>query len=89
MIYITEVDCRNKKGKYVKGAKITNVGFADKNEILISSNDSRLRLVNLVNYQRKMKYKCQGYINEKHNIYASFKLTCVLFAFIFLVMKEI
>ena len=65
------MDCRNRKGKFSKGAKITNVEFSNENEILITTNDSRLRLFNIENFKQVVKYK--GYKNQNFNIGATFK----------------
>lgn len=43
------------------------IAFLDGNkEILISTNDSRLRLINLEDYTQKYKYK--GHVNENLQI---------------------
>jgi len=77
--YVTAIECRNHKGKYRKGRKVTGLQYlnADTNnkhsahgssELLISTNDSRLRLYNLSNFDQKCKYK--GHENTQSQIHA-------------------
>ena len=68
--YSTRIDCKNRRGKFSSGRKVSGVQFLGKgNEILISTNDSRLRLFNLEDYTQKYKYK--GHRNENLQIEAS------------------
>lgn len=68
--YSTRIDCKNRRGKFSSGRKVSGVQFLGKgNEILISTNDSRLRLFNLEDYTQKYKYK--GHVNENLQIEAS------------------
>ena len=56
--YSTRIDCKNRRGKFSSGRRVSGVKFVGKgNEILISTNDSRLRLFNLDDYIQKYKYK--------------------------------
>ncbi|CDW88776.1 wd repeat-containing protein [Stylonychia lemnae] len=64
--YITRIDCKNRRGKFSAGRKISGVQFLSKNEILIATNDSRLRLFNLEDCIQKYKYK--GHKNENLQI---------------------
>lgn len=45
--YITRIDCKNRRGKFSSGRKISGINFINNLEILISTNDSRLRIINL------------------------------------------
>lgn len=46
--FSARIDCKNRRGKYSSGRRVSGVRFIGKsNEILISTNDSRLRLYNL------------------------------------------
>ena len=42
-----QFECRNRYGGFSKGRKVTSIEFINKNDILITTNDSRLRLFNL------------------------------------------
>jgi len=56
--YSTRIDCKNRRGKFSNGRRVSGVRFLGQgNEILISTNDSRLRLFNLDDYTQKYKYK--------------------------------
>jgi WD40 repeat protein len=61
-----EVSCKNKFsfGKLNKvGKKVTNITFTDEQEFLVTTNDSRMRLIDFVTYKTIMKYK--GHTNTK------------------------
>jgi WD40 repeat protein len=45
--YNSSFECKNKFGKYSKGTKITGLEFVNKNELLVTSGDSRIRLMNI------------------------------------------
>ena len=63
MNYSTRIDCKNRRGKHSSGRRVSGVKFIGKgNEVLISTNDSRLRLFNLEDYTQKYKYK--GHLSE-------------------------
>ena len=64
--YVTRIDCKNRRGKFSSGRKVSGVRFLNSNEVLISTNDSRLRLFNLEDYIQKYKYK--GHKNENLQI---------------------
>eukprot|EP01084_Bolivina_argentea_P293286 504390_1 len=84
--YVTAIECRNSSGKYRKGRKVTGLQYmphshADdmkniKNmehgspQLLISTNDSRLRLYNLSNFDMQCKYK--GHENTQSQIHGRF-----------------
>ena len=70
-----EVSCKNKYsfGKLNNtGKKITSIVFTDDQEFLVTTNDSRMRLINFLTFKTIMKYK--GHVNKSHLISASYKL---------------
>ena len=67
--YKSSFSCRNRIGKNSLGKKITSIDFFNKNEALISSCDSRLRLISMSDGKIIHKYK--GYLNENSMIRAS------------------
>ena len=79
--YVTAIECRNSSGKYRKGRKVTGLQYLKlgsnedhknaehgSSQLLISTNDSRLRLYNLSNFDMKCKYK--GHENTQSQIHA-------------------
>lgn len=64
-----QVDCRNRKGRKASGRKVTGIAFFE-DAILVTTNDSRMRLINLQNFSTRQKYK--GARNEHAPIRASF-----------------
>jgi WD40 repeat protein len=52
-----------KRGKYSNGRKVTGIEFINNNVILVSTNDSRIRLLNI--YDGKTIQKFKGHTNEK------------------------
>jgi len=62
---------RSTRGKNAKGKKITGIQMSPDNEkLLVTSNDSRIRLYNMKDYSLVCKYK--GLENESSQIKASF-----------------
>ena len=61
--YVTRVDCRNRRGKFSSGRKVTGIQFLSKNEFLIATNDSRLRTYSL-QAVNSLRYKYKGHRNE-------------------------
>lgn len=56
---ITEIECK-KSGNFIrskKGKKITNIHFIDNQFFLVSSNDNRLRILDISSYKILQKYK--------------------------------
>jgi WD40 repeat protein len=69
--YFTQLDARNRSGKNRKGKKVTGLVFApDGKHLLVTTNDSRLRLYDMDDYSCKMKYK--GLTNDELQIRAAF-----------------
>ena len=69
--YSYSFDCKNKSGKFSDGRKITNIEFLNMNLVLITTNDSSVRLVNVNDGKVIQKYK--GLKNEEYMIRASFE----------------
>jgi len=53
--YNTSFDCRNRFGKYSKGRKVTGLEFINNHDVLVTTNDSRIRLLNIK--ENKLKEK--------------------------------
>ena len=69
--YYTQVECRNRHGKYKKGKKVTGLQFtSDGKQLLVTTNDSRIRLYDMDDYRVVAKYK--GTINDELQIRAYF-----------------
>lgn len=69
--YDAQLDVKNKRGQHSRGKKITGLTFAPKlfpNALLITSNDSRIRLYD--GFTLRFKYK--GLANKSTQIKASF-----------------
>ena len=45
--YISVINCKNRYGKYSKGRKVTGIYSTNNSEALITTADSRIRLLNL------------------------------------------
>lgn len=70
MRYSCSFNCRNKSGKYSNGRKITGIAFINRKEAVVTTNDSRIRIVNAMNGTIIRKYK--GHLNEQSLIRASY-----------------
>ncbi|ESO05179.1 hypothetical protein HELRODRAFT_111180 [Helobdella robusta] len=69
--YFTQIHVRSTRGKNARGRKITGVEpFPGEDKILVTSNDSRIRLYDLRDLTLTCKYK--GVINSTSQIKASF-----------------
>eukprot|EP00884_Botryococcus_braunii_P023494 jgi/Botrbrau1/9829/Bobra.0313s0008.1 len=68
--YEAQIDVKNRRGQQSRGRKVTGMAFlpGDPSKLLITSNDSRIRLYET--YSMIMKYK--GYHNRSTQIRASF-----------------
>ena len=60
--YKASFNCRNRIGKNSMGKKITSIEFLNKNYSVISSSDSRIRLISM--NDGKLVHKYKGYSNE-------------------------
>lgn len=63
MKYSYSFDVKNKKGEFVEGTKITNFDFIDNFNLLITTNDNSIRLINGCDGNSLEKFK--GCINKK------------------------
>ncbi|XP_038630498.1 WD repeat-containing protein 44 isoform X2 [Scyliorhinus canicula] len=69
--YHTQIHVRSTRGRNRVGRKITGIEpLPGENKILVTSNDSRIRLYDLRDLSISMKYK--GYVNSSSQIKASF-----------------
>jgi len=53
----TKLDCKNQRGKFALGRKVSGICFLNQKEVIITTNDSRLRLFNLDETIQKVKFK--------------------------------
>lgn len=67
--YLTRVDVKNRHGKFSSGRKVSAISFLTKNEILITSSDNRLRVIDTEDCSLKYKYK--GHKNENLQLKAA------------------
>lgn len=86
MKYLTQMNCKNRAGKFKKGSKVTGLSFFKNDNdnmnmphsypfstlppLLVTTNDNRLRLFSLSDFSMTMKYK--GLKNSKMQIKANF-----------------
>nr|XP_023700595.1 WD repeat-containing protein 44-like [Paramormyrops kingsleyae] len=69
--YHTQIHVRSTRGRNRVGRKITGIEpLPGENKILVTSNDSRIRLYDLRDLSLSMKYK--GYVNSSSQIKATF-----------------
>ncbi|XP_034949974.1 WD repeat-containing protein 44 isoform X2 [Chelonus insularis] len=69
--YHTQIDVRSTRGKNSRGRKISGIEpMPGEDKILVTSNDSRIRLYDLRDLNLSCKYK--GYVNVSSQIKASF-----------------
>lgn len=69
--YYTQIHVRSTRGKNAQGRKISGIeSMPGEDKILVTSNDSRIRLYDLCGLSLSCKYK--GYVNVSSQIRASF-----------------
>ena len=68
--YITKLNCKNRRGAFANGSKVTGISFLNEKEVLITTSDSRLRLFNLDDVIQKVKFK--GFKGEHLLLRSSF-----------------
>jgi WD40 repeat protein len=69
--YRTQIECKNRSGKHKAGRKVTGLEFSPNGHyLLVTTNDSRIRLVNFKDFSLESKYK--GLQNEEMQLRASF-----------------
>ena len=68
-----EVICKNRRSFFrkAKGKNVTSIQFIDNSHFLVSTNDSRMRLINLNTLKTVYKYK--GNVNQMLNIVPDFE----------------
>ena len=70
--YYTMIHVRSARGKNAQGRKVTGIEpMPGEDKILVTSNDSRIRLYDLRDLSLSCKYK--GYVNSSSQIRASFR----------------
>lgn len=75
--YYTQIECRNQRGAMKRGRKVTGIEFAPGGKrVLITTNDSRMRLFNVEDYARVCKYK--GLVNDNLQIKGTFRYTLLM-----------
>lgn len=69
--YVTQIDCRNRHGKFSGGKKVTGLRFLpDSSNLLVTTCDSRIRLYDMDDKSMRTKFK--GLKNERLPIRAEF-----------------
>jgi WD40 repeat protein len=69
--YYTMIEARNRAGRHRRGRKVTGLAFSPRGgQLLISTNDSRLRLVSMDDFSTVAKFT--GLVNTNTQIRASF-----------------
>jgi WD40 repeat protein len=68
---------RNRLGRFALGRKVTNIQFINHSRALISTNDSRIRFVNMSD--GKMIHKYKGLLNEESMIRAYYEYVFINF----------
>jgi WD40 repeat protein len=72
--YFTQIECKNRHGKDSNGRKVTGLQYLPSGKkLLISTNDSRLRLYDMDDFSMTQKYK--GLENNQLQIQATFNET--------------
>ena len=54
---VNKIDCKNRSGKFALGRKVSGIQFINLKEVIITTNDSRLRIVNIDECLQKVKFK--------------------------------
>lgn len=67
--FLTQINCRNRRGVFSKGKKVTGIEFLDDTHFIVTTNDSRIRLYNISSYNLLQKYK--GLKNTQNPLRAS------------------
>ena len=63
MKYHAEIKCKNQYGQFKQGTKVTGLSFMEHDQkLLVTTNDSRLRIYCTTTFARLSKYK--GHVNE-------------------------
>ena len=67
--YVHQIDVKNSNGKFSGGRKVTGIEFFNDNIVMVTTNDSRVRFINIVT--RKILMKIKGNKNESFHLRAS------------------
>ena len=70
--YFTQTECRNRRGKDKKGRKVTGISFLKRNGsqcMVVTTNDSRIRLMSMDTFGLISKYK--GHANRSRQFRAT------------------
>ena len=59
---MTQIDCKNRAGKFSMGRKVAGITFINDIEFLVATNDSSVRLYSSEDKEQKVKFK--GHYNE-------------------------
>ena len=62
LTYMTQIDCKNRQGKYATGRKVAGITFLNDVEFLVATNDSSVRLYSAEDKEQKVKFK--GHFND-------------------------
>lgn len=65
------ISCRNNRGKFSEGRKVTGIEFLSINLAMVTTNDNKIRFVDL--RSGKVIYKLKGHRNESFPVRASIK----------------
>ena len=69
--YYTQIELRNKNGKYSSGRKVTGIRFDPSGtELLVTTNDSRIRAISMADFSLSMKFK--GATNTQMQIFGRY-----------------
>ncbi|CDJ44447.1 hypothetical protein, conserved, partial [Eimeria tenella] len=69
--FCSEVDCKNRKGKFAKGRKVTSLEWLpDGTSLLVATNDSRIRIFDVSSLT--CVYKFKGHVNAQIMLRASY-----------------
>mmetsp|Transcript_23689 Transcript_23689/g.41968 ORF Transcript_23689/g.41968 Transcript_23689/m.41968 type:complete len:426 (+) Transcript_23689:55-1332(+) len=59
---LATLNCRNRRGLQSRGKRVTGLEFSGDHTLLVSTNDSRMRLFSLRDFSLQLKYKGHGNI---------------------------
>lgn len=59
---ILSISCRNRRGKFASGRKVTGIEFLNSNVAMVTTNDSRIRFLDI--RDGKVIFKIKGHKNE-------------------------
>lgn len=68
--HLATLNCRNRRGLNSRGKKVTGLEFSGDHSLLVSTNDSRMRLFSLNDFTQQLKFK--GHSNDSNWTFGSF-----------------